>query len=116
MTGCGGANGSAPNPPTATPAVAVRGPDGVQHVTVDGTDALQFVPNVIDAKVGTIEITMKVTGQTPHTLTFDSLHQDTGYVAGNSSGTLKIKITKAGVYHFDCDYHPYMTGKLVVTA
>lgn len=108
-----------PVTPTATsstpPATAQPGADGVQHVTVDGTDALTFAPNVIDAHVGTIAITMKVTGTTPHTLTFDDLHLGTGYVAGHASKTLIVHVTKAGTYSFDCDYHPYMTGTLVVT-
>jgi plastocyanin len=101
--------------PSVTPAIAVRGADGVQHVTIDGTDALTFSPNVINAHVGTIAITMKITGTTPHTLTFDDLRLGTGYVAGHASKTLTVHVTKTGTYSFDCDYHPYMTGTLVVT-
>jgi plastocyanin len=114
MSGCA-TDPPAPNSSSTPPATAQPGTDGVQHVTIDGTDALTFTPNVIDAHVGTIAITMKVTGTTPHTLTFDDLRLGTGYVAGHASKTLIVHVTKSGTYSFDCDYHPYMTGTLVVT-
>jgi plastocyanin len=100
----------------APPIAATVGPGGVQAATIDGTNGLIFSPNVVRARVGTIKVTLRVTGSTPHTLTFAGLHLDTGYVAGGTSATLTIKVTKPGAYPFTCDYHPFMTGTLQVSA
>ena len=114
--GCSG-GGVASAPQDTRAVVATLGPDGVQHVSVDGNDKLRFVPSVIQAKTGKLAVTLHNAGQTNHILGIDAWMADTGNVGGGSSKTVTFTVTTPGTYTFVCSYHrdAGMVGRLVVS-
>lgn len=115
LVGCGG--GSSGSSAASTGAVTAAGPPSAQTVTVDTTDKLQFVPNEIDAKVGTLMLTLTNTGQVSHNLVFDDMAQPKiGTIVGGRTLKQTYTFSKPGTYRFVCTFHPGMDGKLVVTA
>lgn len=95
---------------------STQGAPGAQTVTVNMTDALEFTPATIAAKVGTVTVKVANTGAIPHNLHFDqgSLGK-TGTVDGKSAEDLKVVFDKAGTFTFVCTFHSGMTGKVVVS-
>jgi len=97
-------------------AVTTTGAAGAQTAAVDVTDSLTFSPNTVNAKVGTVTLSVTNTGGTPHNLTFDdSALGKTNTIAGKESVPLKVVFDKAGTFTFRCTFHAGMTGKVVVS-
>jgi plastocyanin len=96
--------------------VTATGPANAQTATIDTKDNLSFDPNLVDAKVGTLTLTIRNLGQVPHNLVFSlpGLGQ-TSTVQGRSTATLTVTFTKAGTYAFVCTFHSNMTGKVDVS-
>jgi plastocyanin len=114
LAGCAATPGpaAAVSPPAAEVA-ATTGADGVQRVTVTVSDALQYSPSTITARTGTLLVTF-VADASPHTLGFETLGVETGNVNPRASTTITVHLDHAGTFEFDCDYHPSMTGALIV--
>ena len=70
-----------------------------------------FTPKTLEAKAGAI--TVENEDGTNHSVTADDGAFDTGRF---DSGTKQLDVTKPGTYTYHCAVHPFMTGKLVVTA
>ncbi|MDP9181671.1 MAG: cupredoxin domain-containing protein [Actinomycetota bacterium] len=114
-TACGGGSSSGSDV-TVTGTVTAEGAPDAQRVSLDMTDSLTFVPNVIDAKAGSLTMTVKNAGDVPHNLVFDdSSLGKTGTVKGRGTATLTVRLAKAGTYRFVCTFHSGMDGKVVVT-
>ncbi|NUT06955.1 MAG: hypothetical protein HOV76_26105 [Hamadaea sp.] len=131
MTGCavwgteGGPGGAGAATPTATatvapsPAVDTKGSDGVQRVEVAIGDDLRLHPDVVRATTGTIEITFRNTGVTPHDISVDTVPEvDGGNVNGGQTRTITVTVTQPGTYPMPCAYHVTsgMQGTLEVSA
>jgi plastocyanin len=115
LAGCGGGSSSGKDIKVTGTVTAAGGPDA-QTATLDMTDELTFVPNVVDAKVGTLTLSVRNAGRVPHNLVFDdSSLGKTDTVKGHATATLTLKPTKAGTYRFVCTFHSGMDGKVVVT-
>ena len=112
LTACGGGSSSSGGSDAAT----TSGAPGAQTVTVDMNDKLKFSPSTVNAKVGTVTLTVANVGQVPHNLVFDdSALGKTGTVDGKTSEPLKVVFDKAGTFRFQCTFHSGMTGKVVVS-
>jgi plastocyanin len=98
---------------TASPADA----SGVQHVTVVGDQQFRFSPAVINAKVGTLRVTLKTTGTTPHDLEIEPFKANTGPVSKGESRSVTVTFSSAGSYRFVCTFHVAlnMVGTIKVT-
>ena len=108
--GCGG--GSAPAQQTA---VTTAGAAAAQTATVGMTDADRFAPSEVDARVGTVTLTVTNRGNTPHNLQFDTTSLGkTPTVAGKETQSLRVRFDQPGTYTFLCTFHDGMTGKVVV--
>lgn len=115
VAACGGGPGKAAAGSAASGTTAA-GPANAQTVQVDGTNALTFLPSVVQAKVGSLAVTFANTGQVPHNLVFDdSALGRTPTLNGGSKQVLTLTLVKAGTYTFQCTIHPGMTGKVVVS-
>jgi plastocyanin len=109
----GGSSGGSDLKVTGT--VSASGAPSAQTVSLDMKDDLTFVPNVVDAKVGSLTISIENAGQIPHNLVFsDRSVGATGTIKGHSTGTLSVSLKKAGTYTFVCTFHSGMDGKVVV--
>jgi plastocyanin len=118
LTGCGWVEaGNMSSHGKDAVATASPGDGGVQTVTVTAGEQMTFSPNVIAAHPGKLEITLKVTGPTPHDLEIPSLNASTGQVDQDKTGTIDVTLTKAGRVDFDCSYHVKhgMTGYIAVS-
>jgi plastocyanin len=102
----GSTGASAPAPAPTTPGAA----SGLHVVIKD----LAFSPKATNAKVGQ---TITWTNQ-------DQVDHNVSYVSGpnfKSSGklgnghTFSVKLTQAGVIHYVCTIHPFMTATIVVS-
>ncbi len=116
LAACGG-SGEADQQSASSSSVEAAGAPGAQTATVDGTDKLAFVPDEVDARVGTLTLTFTNTGGVPHNLVFDDKALpaiDT--VTGGQTRTQKYTFTAPGTYDFVCTFHPGMQGKVVVRA
>ncbi len=112
LAGCGGGSSKGKD----TGSVLAEGPPAAQTVTVGMHDTLTFAPSTVDAKVGSLTITVTNTGQVPHNLTFDDgALGRTKTVDGKQSVPLKVVFDKAGTFTFTCTFHSGMTGKVVVS-
>jgi plastocyanin len=79
-------------------------------------DKLQFTPNVVVARVGTLTLTIKNLGVVPHNLVYDTDGLGrTSSIAGGASQDLKTVFSKAGTYTFTCTFHAGMDGRVVVS-
>lgn len=104
------------SPARTSSSVTATGPAGAQVATVGMTDQRVFTPDVVKAVVGTLTLTAKNQGSTPHNLLFDTPGLGgTGTVAGQQSGTVTLVLRHAGTYTFTCTFHPGMAGRLVVS-
>ncbi len=112
LSACGG--GSATQSTGA--AAAAAGPPDAQTVTIDGTDMLKFVPATINAKVGTLTITLGNSGQVSHNLVFDDAARPAiGTVTGGKQLSATYTFTAPGTYDFVCTFHGGMDGQVVVS-
>jgi plastocyanin len=110
--GCGGASSKAKEGAS----VATTGEAAAQVATVDMTDSLVFTPDTVDAKVGTVTLTVNNLGVVPHNLVFDEQALGkTSTIDGKESAPLKVVFDKAGTFTFVCTFHSGMTGKVVVS-
>jgi plastocyanin len=100
-----------------TGTVTATGPASAQQAALAMKDDLSFVPNVVNAKVGTVTLALDNAGVIPHNLVFDkSSVGRTDTVPGHSTATLKVVFTQAGTYTFRCTLHSGMKGKVVVSS
>ncbi|MCU1600105.1 MAG: hypothetical protein JWO22_814 [Frankiales bacterium] len=100
----------------STGSVSTTGEPGAQAATVDMRDDLTFHPSEVDAKVGTVTLAVKNTGNVPHDLEFsDPSLGKTSTVDGMTSQDLKVTFTKAGTFAFVCTFHSGMSGEVVVS-
>ena len=100
----------------STGSVTTTGEAGAQSAEVDMKDDLKFHPSEVDAKVGTVTLAVKNSGNVPHDLAFsDAALGKTTTVDGLSTQQLKVTFTKAGTFAFVCTFHPGMSGKVVVS-
>lgn len=114
LTGCGSGGGSSADL-KVTGTVTTSGAPGAQTASLDMTDALTFVPNVVQAKVGTLTLTSENAGVVPHNLVFDdSALGGTETVKAHATSTLTLTLKTPGTFRFTCTFHPRMDGKLVV--
>jgi plastocyanin len=115
VTACGGGSSNGSDLKVTGTVTASGAPDA-QTVSLDMTDRLAFVPNVVNARVGRLTMTVENSGQLPHNLIFDdgSIGK-TGTVNGHATATLSARFTKAGTYTFACTFHSGMKGKVVVS-
>lgn len=113
LAGCGSGGSSSELKVTGT--VTASGAPGAQTASLDMTDALTFVPNVVQAKVGTLTLTSENAGVVPHNLVFDDTALGgTETIKAHATATLTLKLTKPGTFRFTCTFHPGMDGQLVV--
>jgi plastocyanin len=90
---------------------------GVQHVTVTGDDQFRYSPAVIDAKVGTLQVTLKTSGSTPHDLEIEPFKANTGPVGKGEARSVTVTFSSPGSYRFVCTFHVAlnMVGTIKVT-
>lgn len=113
LTACGGSGGgSKPGTTVATPTMA----GDVQVFNVTGTTTLQFSPNTLDAKPGTIKVNFTVPKQSPpHDFIVPSIpNAKTQVVDAGTATSLTFRATKPGRYQFVCSIHANMQGTLNV--
>ena len=114
LAACG--SGSSSSGGSTEAGVAAAGPADAQTITVDSTDDLDFVPEVIEAKVGTLTITLGNSGQVSHNLVFDDPARPAiGTVTGGKSLSATYTFDTPGTYTFVCTFHNGMDGKVVVS-
>ena len=114
VAGCSGGGSGKDLKVTGT--VTTSGAAGAQTAALDMTDQLTFVPNVVNAKVGQLTMTVENAGRVPHNLVFDdSSLGKTDTVDGHATATLSVPLGKAGTYRFTCTFHSGMDGQVVVT-
>jgi plastocyanin len=115
LVGCGSSGSSSGSGSTgaSAPASAPTAPTGASGLHVVMKD-LAFSPKATKAKIGQ---TITWTNQ-------DQVAHNVSYVSGpkfKSSGTLgdgrtfSLKLTQAGVTHYVCTIHPFMTATIVVS-
>jgi len=73
----------------------------------------QFSPSTITVTAGD-SVTWSNSGPSGHSATADDGSFDTGILSKGQSGSHTF--TKPGTYAFHCTPHPFMTGKVIVTA
>lgn len=113
LAGCARTSPAAPQPGGGT--AAASGPPSAQTVTVHGTDRLQFVPQTVTARVGTLTLTL-ANGGVPHDLVF--AQPGLGSIpptSGPQTRSVVVHFTHPGRYVFTCTLHPGMQGVVVVT-
>lgn len=91
------------------------GPPSAQTFTLHGNDQRQFVPQTVQAKVGTLTLTLQ-NGGVPHNVTFkQSGLPGISAVSGSATKSVVLVFSTPGTYDFECTIHPGMDGKVVVT-
>jgi plastocyanin len=115
LTGCGGSDSPAVSGGTSD-TVTTSGAAEAQTATIGMTDSLKFAPSTVDAKVGTVTLTVDNMGSTPHNLHFDdSALGKTPTIAGKESKPLEVTFSQPGTFTFLCTFHEGMTGRVVVS-
>ena len=110
-TACGGSHA----PQSGGGVGQAAGPATAQAFTIHGNDREQFVPQTVQAKVGTLTLTLQ-NGGVPHNLTFASKGlPGIPVVSGAASKSTTLTFDAPGTYVFSCTIHPGMDGKIVVT-
>lgn len=111
LAGCGGSSA----PATGGTVGSATGPADAQVFTIRGTDRRQFDPQTVDAKVGTLTLTLH-NGGVPHDLKFaDGALPSIPVVSGDRTASATLRFTKPGTYTFVCTIHSGMAGKVVVS-
>jgi plastocyanin len=115
--GCSRSSNRARTPQDTTPATASAGPDGVQHITVVGTEQFRFRPALIHAHPGRLTITLRTQGSTPHDLQLAAGGASTGPVTAGQPRSVTVTLPRPGTYGFICTFHTRldMVGKIVVS-
>lgn len=90
---------------SAPPATAVAGPDGVQRVTIDVSDALRFVPAEIVMKPGKLVVSVQNKGAVPHTFDVKSLSESSGAIDGHALKSITLTANQPGRYQIICAFH-----------
>ena len=98
---------------TGTGTAVVAG-DGVQEITISGSEQLRFTPSTVKAHSGALRIIVVNTGTTPHDLKLTG--QSTGLIRGGEQGMITVTLAP-GRYPFECTLHTrvHMTGTIVVS-
>jgi plastocyanin len=110
---CGGGSDSTPEPGTGTG--VADGPPTAQTFTIRGTDRDQYAPATVQAKVGTLTLTMQ-TGGVPHDLVFaDKALPGIATTSAGSPKSTTLTFARPGTFTFECTIHPGMAGKIVVS-
>ena len=97
----------------AAPAAAAEAPPAApaaQQVAADIVD-FAFQPGAIEINAGD-SVTWTHRGAAPHTVTADDRAVDSGRLDGGQSYT--ITFDNAGTFAYHCDFHPNMTGTVVI--
>jgi plastocyanin len=111
VTACGGSHA----PKGAGGVGTAGGPPAAQTFLVHGNDRDQFVPQTVEAKVGTLTLTLQ-NGGVPHNLTFATTGlPGIGTVSGAATKATTLTFTAPGTYAFRCTIHPGMDGRIVVS-
>jgi plastocyanin len=100
-----GADGHLPATATQTPAPATSGAAGAAVAIAD----FAFEPVIVTVPAGSA-VTWTNTGVAPHTVT--GAFGDSGTLA--SGQTFTHTFTEAGTFDYACQFHPQMTGQVVV--
>ena len=95
-----------------------RGRDGETSGTASGQGEVRIVnfeyePSALEVTPGTVVAWTNEDG-VPHTATAQDDTFDTGRLNKGESG--EITFDTPGTYEYICDYHPYMNGRIVVSA
>jgi plastocyanin len=125
VSGCGvggarvhvsGTGAPRPAQPSAT-ATAEPAADGVQQVVVTATDDNHFSPDVIDAHIGEIRITVSNPTVLPQDFAVPSLGVHSPTIFAGNTATVLVDAKTAGSYPFVCTFeeHNGMDGRLVVS-
>jgi plastocyanin len=115
LPACGG-GGSSTEDRSADTSVDATGPADAQTATVVSNDRLKFDPGIVNAKVGTLELSHRNSGSIPHNLVFDDTSLgaiDT--VTGGQTKKITLTFAEPGEYDFVCTFHRGQDGKVVVT-
>ncbi len=132
LAGCGsttgatsstGGNSSVPPVATATsaPAQSTATSSSAANTTTikitGGGGSFAFQPATVTVKVGATVMWVN-DSSVPHTATSDSGSAVTwdSSAINTGGGTFSFTFTKAGTYSYHCAFHPFMHGKIVVTA
>lgn len=114
LAGCGAASGSTSSTgsghQSTVPAAAHAATGATHSVTVAISD-YAYHPAALTVTPGT-HIRFVNHDQTAHTATTSGSGFDTGTVAPGGRAT--VVLTKSGDYHYYCQFHPFMTGTVVV--
>ncbi len=115
LAACGGGGDDEAAPSGGGGTVTAEGPPDGQTAAVTGNQKLRFVPSTVQAKPGTLTITMTNEGGVPHNLVFSDASLGKGidtFSEGSRTGTFVFPA--AGSFDFACTLHPGMVGKVVV--
>jgi plastocyanin len=95
---------------------AAKAADGVQEITIKGSEQLRFTPSTVKARPGLLRIILVNTGTTPHDLEVPGTGQTTGLIRGGEEGRITVTLA-AGRHPFECTLHTrvHMTGTIVVS-
>lgn len=85
------------------------GDEGKTHKIV--IEEFSFMPEAITVRVGD-SVEWVNTDPVPHTATEKNRAWDTDMMRKNEIG--KMTFTTPGVIEYKCDYHPIMSGKIIV--
>ena len=112
LAACGGGGSD----DAAGAAVTAEGPPDGQTVTVVGNASLKYEPAVVNARPGTLTLTLGNEGGTPHDLAFeDTAFEAIPTVGADQEKSATYTFSSAGAYDFVCTLHPGMDGKVVVS-
>ncbi len=116
LAGCADAADNGPSAPqSAGTTEAATETGGVAHLTVDAGEDLRFSQTHLTAPAGKIQITLVVTGQTEHDLTFTDGPQGGTSEISAAQSSVTLTFSTPGTYHFLCTVHPRMQGTLTVS-
>ena len=112
---CGSSDDDGGSPAPTTTTASPKDTGNVESAASTGTKIVikdfDFTPKTLEAKAGSV--TVQNEDGTNHSVTADDGAFDTGRF---DSGTKQLDVTEPGTYTYHCAVHPFMTGKLVVTA
>ena len=117
LAGCSNRNAPQAGSPHSGNVQVTAGADGVQAITITGTDKLRFDPSTFHVHPGKVEIILADTGTTPHDLTFTGkLGQSIPMTMHGQQHSIVLTVTKPGTYPFECSLHvrENMTGTMIV--
>ena len=113
LAGCGSSSSSSSTGSTGSSAPAPTTPTAASGLHVVIKD-LAFSPKAATAKVGQT-ITWTNQDQVDHTVSYVSGPKFKSSGSLGDGRTFSLKLTQAGVIHYVCTIHPFMTATLVVS-